>query len=418
MKKGFTLSLALLTGLAFAQTAERSTSHREEKNEKRFAQHGHFMHKNPAARSKTAQTTIHQLDSLTYDTIAAGAYIAYDLETYYYDAAGNDTLVFWLEPDGNGNWVTYYKQESSFNANNQIITAVEFYENGSGLEQSWKSTYTYNTSNQLDVQIESSWNGMSWQDVNRITFTYNNGNLVEELQEYNNSGTWTSGYKTEFTYNASNQLTGDVEYYWTGTQWDSSAYNLYTYTATTQTIDEYYFDGTSFALNFKAVYTLDAAGNTTEIIYQESDGSTLVNVGRQNLTYDLSVSLNDLFIPRNFADGLFANKLTAADFDYWDGTAWQAEERLSLYYSLNSIGLTETPVSVSVYPNPATTQVNFSSPVAAEVLVEVFNLQGQKVLEATVSQNQNLDVSALARGTYIYNISNTDTPQTGKIVLK
>ena len=69
----------------------------------------------------------------------------------------------------------------------------------------------------------------------------------------------------------------------------------------------------------------------------------------------------------------------------------------------------------TVYPNPASNTLNFSE-IDFKAQVQLFNTQGQLVLNTT--QTQNIDVSQLPSGLYFYKITNTQNQAVaqGKIV--
>ena len=59
--------------------------------------------------------------------------------------------------------------------------------------------------------------------------------------------------------------------------------------------------------------------------------------------------------------------------------------------------------TIVMYPNPASSVLNFSSEDAIET-IEIYNIMGQKVVNAKPSQNTaTVDVSGLMNGVYIVN---------------
>jgi hypothetical protein len=70
---------------------------------------------------------------------------------------------------------------------------------------------------------------------------------------------------------------------------------------------------------------------------------------------------------------------------------------------------------LNVYPNPASNTLNFSE-IDFQAQVQLFNTQGQLVLNTT--QTQNIDVSQLPSGLYFYKITNTQNQAVaqGKII--
>lgn len=59
-----------------------------------------------------------------------------------------------------------------------------------------------------------------------------------------------------------------------------------------------------------------------------------------------------------------------------------------------------------VFPNPAKLFINIETNSPEKQLIEVYNLTGKLVLNATFEQKSNLDISMLPSGTYIYQVTN------------
>lgn len=187
----------------------------------------------------------------------------------------------------------------------------------------------------------------------------------------------------------------------------------------------------SIATSAGVYTTTDAAENWTTAL----DG---VNVNM--LKYS---PLNDgVIIGANFRDTLGAsltysldngttwNNITSAQLDYiatnridfdFDGNT------IAAYIATPDLGvmkyvITDLPLSVqnpgvndssmTMYPNPATTQVALTSTKGLEIqAVTVFSLLGQKVLESNAA---TLNVSGLSKGTYVVKATTT----TGKVLVQ
>jgi hypothetical protein len=80
----------------------------------------------------------------------------------------------------------------------------------------------------------------------------------------------------------------------------------------------------------------------------------------------------------------------------------------------------ETAEVFKAFPNPAVNSVNLTLPsVAASSMIDVFDMNGKKVMEETISANtisQTLDVSKLAAGVYQMTLIQGTTQQTVKLV--
>ncbi len=79
---------------------------------------------------------------------------------------------------------------------------------------------------------------------------------------------------------------------------------------------------------------------------------------------------------------------------------------------------TPTPKAIKMYPNPANNQVFFESDLALEQ-VKVFSITGKQVLQANLSQNNNIQVNDLAKGIYLVQIQTQNGQvETRKLVVE
>lgn len=64
-------------------------------------------------------------------------------------------------------------------------------------------------------------------------------------------------------------------------------------------------------------------------------------------------------------------------------------------------------VKIFIYPNPTSDKLNMSSETEQLVLVGIFTLNGQKLMQQQMSTSESIDVSSLAKGIYIIKINET-----------
>lgn len=68
-----------------------------------------------------------------------------------------------------------------------------------------------------------------------------------------------------------------------------------------------------------------------------------------------------------------------------------------------------------VYPNPATSQINFEFDAQDNVVLEIFSISGSMVMNKTlVNDVNNVNIEALPAGSYIYRARSNDRVETGK----
>lgn len=92
-----------------------------------------------------------------------------------------------------------------------------------------------------------------------------------------------------------------------------------------------------------------------------------------------------------------------------------------LDYQMSPVGVNEQEIAnISTYPNPATDQVTFNLGSIETANLEMFNVVGEKIHSETLSTaNRTIDMSAFAKGTYVWRISELNgTPlKSGKLLL-
>ena len=167
----------------------------------------------------------------------------------------------------------------------------------------------------------------------------------------------------------------------------------------------------TFVNNWKhMVYTFDYTTSTAKIFINGS----LVNSGAFPAW---STSGGGLFYLGNLFGGSASAFNGAMDDLKIYNRVLSDSEVLSLYNNntLSSSDFTQNNLDVALYPNPANNVLNIET--ALEIQnVEIYNIQGQKVLS---SNQKQINVSDLAAGMYMVRIQDTDNNiATKKIVIK
>jgi hypothetical protein len=73
----------------------------------------------------------------------------------------------------------------------------------------------------------------------------------------------------------------------------------------------------------------------------------------------------------------------------------------------------------SAYPNPVTNgKLYISSESSSEKQVAIYSLLGQKVLETKTTNNTEINVSQLAKGAYILNVTEDGKSENKKLMIK
>ncbi|MCD4725686.1 MAG: T9SS type A sorting domain-containing protein, partial [Bacteroidales bacterium] len=273
---------------------------------------------------------------------------------------------------------------------------------------------------------------VDWKDEYSYDAT---GNLTEILSYYWNESTsqWVVGWKEECSYDAAGNLTESLAYDWeeSTSLWVVDWKDEYSYDATgnlTEILSYYWNESTSqWVACWKDEYSYDAAGNLTEYLsydWNESISQWVVD-WKQEYTYNNSYSFDELLLPYydDFFILHFRHMLTESISYYWDDfvNQWILDYKGTFFYSEKNINnISDLSVmDIKIYPNPATEFVVFDvNSTSKTAIVEIFDINGKKVLHQELSDNKQISVSHLNRGLYMYKLIHNSTIYSGKIMIE
>lgn len=312
------------------------------------------------------------------------------------------------------NWVYSEKTEFTYNANGYKSIETEYYwnEGTSAWINEDKSNYTYNESNNLTQRISYYWETGNWTENGKITLAYDtNGKLVENAHYYMSEGNWTGEYKGAYSYNASGNIIGYSDYSWDNADWME---------------------------DYRGTISYDSNSNLVEMFSTKwnSETSTWENSSRKEYVRDNSYTYNQILFPFGAFDYMwdindnddefdlvddsfyFSTMLNASNEYKWDSSLsdWLLRSNESFVYS----DFTPTAVSIvsnqiGLYPNPAT---NYVIVEAENGFVELFDLQGRKVLSHSLNSGNRVSTQQLTSGIYIYSVNANGIISRGKLIVK
>ena len=73
----------------------------------------------------------------------------------------------------------------------------------------------------------------------------------------------------------------------------------------------------------------------------------------------------------------------------------------------SSIETYDENARIFIYPNPTSDRLNMASETEQQVMVRIFSLNGQVLMQRQMSTSESIDVSSLAKGIYIIKINET-----------
>ena len=144
-------------------------------------------------------------------------------------------------------------------------------------------------------------------------------------------------------------------------------------------------------------------------VEHSSDGTNFQPIGKVAGHGTVATQQKYQFTDNNPVKGLNYYRLKQVDYD---GNA--------TYSNIVTVTFTDVAPIFRIFPNPAINNINISLPLStATSVIDVFDLNGKKVLEKQISSNtvsQSLDVSTLATGVYQVTLFQGIQKQTVKLV--
>ena len=317
------------------------------------------------------------------------------------------------------------------------------------LEFESKSEFQYGQNKNPEtpnVKVKYSWNSdqRSWIADSGYVYEYDkNGNVIsQEVRFYDTNKpaqiAWTLATKVEFKYDENSNKTLKTKYYWDDniSDWIQTQKEEYYYTldfkdSLSQTFlwgqnqddwlnyqksesaydsfgnkvlvvtYDWIEDVAVWKVKSKNEYTYDENGNTTaQLIYNKNDKIGELELHQSNeYKYDLSVSkVWDPYTEEH------QNSLLSINYRDASGTIYATD---SLYYSQveSTSFVMETLSEVKIYPNPASDHITIQIENSTQAHYHIYDLFGRQMLSGNLLNN-TIDVSGLARGTYLLKIIN------------
>ncbi len=158
--------------------------------------------------------------------------------------------------------------------------------------------------------------------------------------------------------------------------------------------------------------TLNDGTLIDEVIYNYGYGSMPINLPPQGTAEGYSVELMENAYDSNANDE--ANNWVVATESYGDSGLF-GTPGLAPTLAIDNF----ENLQVSIYPNPASTQISFLTKNNIEIKeVKIYNMLGQQVLQKVIGRNKTLSVSSLSRGMYIVEINSNDQKLTKRFIVK
>ena len=357
---------------------------------------------NPAAKSMTGlhPKSYFALDDSVYNWLWGSTTWAQtpDLKSTHlvYDSRYNLTNELWKYWNDT-TWANDYQDSYTYDAHNNETSDTNKYWNYHTWVNQSLNIFTYDAHNNQTSWALQEWNGSAWVYTTRETFTFDSLNNQTSWSNQNWVGAnWVveSRDTSLLTYNGNSEVTNALVKIWDTIHWVNSYQYTYTYNANHYVIQrlKQSWNGTAWTYALKDTCTYNHDNFMTRELEKKWNGHTWILSWEDRNTYDsydLKIGYSE--ISWNSAGTV----ITSGDSNYY------------YYHSVLGINeLTAQPVSIVIYPNPATDNLTIETSQQADI--EILNIEGQlikSVSRQTASGNKtNVNVSDLPCGVYFIEV--------------
>ncbi len=341
---------------------------------------------------------------------------------WIYDAKGNNILHTSSEWDTIiSSWLPVYKNEMTYDINgNSSLDIASIWETGtSAWKASNKYENTYDTEGNRILSITSVWETSTntWEDRNKYEINYDTiGNRIQDTYSKwdLNNNIWVIIHSDKLTYD----LKGNI-------------------------IKKYIYDRTVSTYNAEEEieFSYDENGNLVKEIYRLVQGESDMYPYPEykiETSYNNLIASDQLIIPPYYVVSVLADAevypekhMIISYVEYIGPSQWSSEDvedsvwviysSGKLYYSeLNITGIIDISSGViKIYPNPTSEfiMVDLSSRTQS-ALIELFDMQGRKLMLKEISGNEKVSLEGLKSGMYLYKLNVNGKVQNGKLVKK
>lgn len=353
-------------------------------------------------------------------------------------------------------WVADYIVEFEFDENGNELsnTSKVFNENTQEWDLSAKYFYNYK-GDHIENQGYCNWNDslQQWDTLEYRIYFIENDKVIEEhgysawawdsliletKREHNYSNNllqyidfyyldatdWELQSRDSSFYNQQNEIIASHYYYYQNNTWEKSIRT--TYSPNADKPEDILYYNSNFGADWNKVtdkrnYEYDQLNNPTHEIYWDVDeNNEFYESSTYSYTYDQNVNVKDLItIPLDFFLPDYSQHINSKMLSYSSVSNYIGEERQEYYgeleYELIEVGIKNNKKeSFNLFPNPFTNTININVEIPSTLLV--YNQTGKLVHKETINYNTSVNLTNLNNGVYIYEIVNSNSFETGKLI--
>ncbi|MGJ8743723.1 T9SS type A sorting domain-containing protein [Polaribacter sp.] len=341
-------------------------------------------------------------------------------KTFTYD--DNNNLIsekFYFRNNSTSSWEFNSNDTYVYNSANRVVSSTyEGFDGSGNISYGYKTNYTYNANNQIVESINLEFKDGVYVDDYKNIYTYSGNKVTELVDYYWNGSAWvlTADYSSKTTINyGANDLVYEFLYYdWNGSSWSVVDKDVYGYNANNKLTSTIYYDwnGAAYEVYSKEEYTYDSNGNLIlERDFDYNNGSFEL-YSEKNYTFDVTQLMSSFTHP--FKDKFGFEALTGQENLYVNKILGYEEDNYRTTYNYGEATASVKGVSFiefAVYPNPTKNMLTIDDSKFSIENIAIFNVLGKKVFEA---QKNNMNIENLVSGVYVVKVQTAD----GKIGTK
>lgn len=408
-----------------------------------------FAEKTAYTYDEYGNTTLY----LNYDWDAnTNQWIYYSKWGYRYDSHGNRELKEVYTWDlANSYWHGFFISESTFDEAGRLTSnwSSNTWDHSTMQWRSLnKNVYEYDsngnylTSNYFERQDETS----DWEWKKRRDYYYDENEDLIQIKEYSRTDAeseWVFTANTLYTFDTEHRTLTYIVYDWdfSNEVWKTSVDYEYDYDAYGNLIlSARYSNAQGRQIQSMSEYQYDSNGNNLYLRsrswswnYSTNENELMSDYFYEN-EYNTEGQLT-LTTSKNWylSSNEWSGSKSEITYDYqgnrsqsvnyqWNNSLelWILDDRYTYYYSDQVISSVSLPIGINeikTYPNPASDYVVFDVG-APSAIVQLFDMQGKKVLSQALLETKQIDVSGFKRGVYFYKIIYAGKSFSGKIIIK
>lgn len=371
-----------------------------------------------------------------WDNISS-QWVNYSKGNCTYNSKGYQTMHNRFDWDVNSKkWEGEYQINYTYNSNDKIMLRTHFgYDKSTNkLIINSKYNWTYDANDNLTLEIFYIWNKSTNKWDNNFKWEYiNNANgLVEIFTNYtwdNKSNKWLAFSKSEYTYDTTGGII-KISNKWDfkTSNWVKQGKGEYTNDTNKKTTITYLWDKVNkqWKYNNKRERNYDYNNNLISEIHSRRKNNQWFNSSEYKYNYDYAYNYSALLMPapnfmyfHSFLE--VKNKPINLIFYQFIDSTWTEVGKEIYYYSTTNVGIPDNlKMGLSIFPNPAKDFITFDiDNISSSSTIEIFDIQGRKVLSQLIPKNKQISVKHLTKGLYLYKIRSNDNKfYTGKIIVE